>query len=288
MSGKTISTMAGPYIAVFDSGVGGLTVLAELLKAYPSHSFLYLGDTARVPYGTRSSELVIRYALEAEWFLTRYPLDCFVIACNTVSAVALTALHAATPNIAILDVITPGAQAAVDATTTGKIMVVATEGTIASHAYEKAIHALEPEAEVVGIPCPLLVSLAEEGVISGNIPESIIRYYIEERLAQDPEIDTIVLGCTHFPLLKPVFKKIVGDSIHVVDSALPLVHRLKPYLTPTTENSRPRLRMFTTDLPERFMRIGAAFLERPLEEPTLLDLESMYSNHHRQYQNENY
>ncbi|HNZ67481.1 MAG TPA: glutamate racemase, partial [Planctomycetota bacterium] len=264
----------------------GLTVLAELLKAYPKHSFLYLGDTARVPYGTRSSSLVIRYALEATWFLTRYPLDCLVIGCNTVSAVAIPSLRAANPNVAILDVITPGAQSAVESTVTGKIMVLATEGTIASRAYEKAIHALEPEAEVIGIPCPLLVSLAEEGITKGEIPESIIRHYISKKL--DEEIDTIVLGCTHFPLFRNTVQAIVGDKIKVVDSTGPLVKKLKTYLTPIGDSTKQRLRMFTTDLPERFMKIGVTFLERPIDEPTLLDLESMFYRQYHQYKDEDY
>lgn len=279
MDRKTLTTAAGPYVAVFDSGVGGLTVLTEIRKAYPNNSFLYLGDTARVPYGTKSGSMVTRYALEATWFLSRYPLECFVVACNTVSAVAMQALRAAHPNTPILEVVTPGAQAAVEASQTKQILVLGTEGTISSGAYQKAIHAIDPEIEVYGVPCPLFVPLAEEGIISGPIAKMTAEMYLQEHL-KDRDIDTVVLGCTHYPLLRKVIQEVVGEKINVVDSVGPLIKKLRSYLVHPIEG-RPRLRMFVTDHSERFMRIGRRFLEGNLEEPTQIDLEEMFYENHR-------
>ncbi len=276
---KTLSTAAGPYIAVFDSGVGGLTVLEELRKAYPTHSFLYLGDTARVPYGTKSAAIVTRYALEAAWFLSRYPLECFVIGCNTVSAVAIPALRAAYSNLPILEVVTPGAQAAVEATITKQILVLGTEGTISSGAYQRALHAIDPEIEVHGVACPFFVPLAEEGVVEGPLVKLAIEMYIK-KCFENSDIDTVVLGCTHYPLLRKTIQEVVGEKIKVVDSAGLLVKKLKNYLIHPIE-SRPRLRMFVTDHPGRFMRVGKRFLEGNLEEPTQIDLEEMFYEHQR-------
>ncbi len=275
---KTLTTAAGPYIAVFDSGVGGLTVLAELRKQYPNNSFLYLGDTARVPYGTKSPVMVTRYALEAAWFLSRYPLECFVIACNTVSAVALPALRAAHPDIPILEVVTPGALSAVEATQNKQILVLGTEGTIASGAYQKAIHALDPEIEVYGVACPLFVPLAEEGIVSGPIVKMTVQMYLEPFLKK--EIDTIVLGCTHYPLLRNAIQEAVGENVKVVDSVAPLTKRLRSHLIHTIEG-RPRLRIFVTDHSDRFMRIGRRFLDGNLDEPTQIDLEEMFYENQR-------
>ena len=220
--------MAGPYIAVFDSGVGGLTVLAELRKTFPKHSFLYLGDTARVPYGTKSATMVIRYALESAWFLSRYPLDCLVIGCNTVSAVAISALKGAYPDLPILEVIHPGAQAAVEASENKRILVLGTEATIASRAYQQAIHSLDPEIDVFGIACNLFVPLAEEGILDGPIPKMIAEEYLKEALKND--VDTIVLGCTHYPLLKKVIQEVAGEKIKIVDSAVSLARKLQSSL----------------------------------------------------------
>lgn len=273
MDRKTLSTMAGPYIAVFDSGVGGLTVLAQLRKMFPKHSFLYLGDTARVPYGTKSATMVIRYALESAWFLSRYPLDCLVIGCNTVSAVAITALKGAYPDLPILEVINPGAQAAVEATQNKRILILGTEGTIASRAYQKAIHSIDAEIEVFGIACNLFVPLAEEGIFDGPICKMIAQEYLQEALKQ--EVDTIVLGCTHYPLLRKTIQEVAGENIQIVDSAIPLAKKLKTSLV-LPDQEKPRLRIFTTDIPHRFMKIARFFLEENIEEPTHIDLEAMF------------
>lgn len=273
MNSKSISKASGPYIAVFDSGVGGLTVLAELRKKYNDRSFLYLGDTARVPYGTKSKSTVIRYALEAAWFLNRYPLDCLVIGCNTVSAVAIPALRASYPNLPILEVVTPGSEAAVQSTESKEIIVLGTEGTIASGAYRQAIHSIDPEINVISKACPLFVPLAEENIREGELPLLAVKRYLEDILT--PEVDTIVLGCTHYPLLKNVIQEFVGENIKIVDSAAPLSHKLVKYLSPELEGG-PRMRIFTTDFPERFMQIGVHFLEAPIEDPTHIDLEEMF------------
>lgn len=267
-----LTTMSlGPYIGVFDSGVGGLTVLASLRKAYSNRSFLYLGDTARVPYGTKSATTVTRYALESAWFLTRYPLEALVVACNTVSAVALPALRAAYPNIPIFGVVVPGARAAVEATNNKQVAVLATEGTIASGAYQEAIHAIDPDIDVIGRPCPLFVPLVEEGILTGSIPRMVVEHYLNG--LQEKGIDTIVLGCTHYPLLREVIQEVVGNGVHIVDSTTYLVHELSGALA--TPPKEPRLRVFTTDFPERFMKIGARFLGSVVGEPTRIDLEEM-------------
>lgn len=266
------SAMLSSYIAVFDSGVGGLTVLSALRATYPNRAFLYLGDTARVPYGTKSPEVVTQYALESAWFLSRFPLDAIVVACNTVSAVALPALHATYPNIPIFGVVGPGARAAVEATQSKQIAVLGTEGTIASGAYRKAVHALDPEIEVTGIACPLFVPLVEEGILGGQIPRLAVEHYLHDKIG--PAIDTVVLGCTHYPLLREVIQDVVGARVKIVDSALSLAHELVSYL-PVTPRGEPRLRIFTTDSPERFMRIGARFLGSQVVEPTRINLEEM-------------
>jgi glutamate racemase len=266
------SAMLSSYIAVFDSGIGGLTVLSVLRHTYPNRSFLYLGDTARVPYGTKSPEVVTQYALESAWFLSRFPLDAIVVACNTVSAVAMPALHATYPDIPIFGVVGPGARAAVEATRSKQIAVLGTEGTIASGAYRKAVHANDPEIEVTGIACPLFVPLVEEGILSGQIAKLAVEHYLAGKIAK--EIDTVVLGCTHYPLLREVIQEVVGPQIKIVDSAAPLAQELSAHL-PAAPRGEARLRIFTTDSPERFMRIGARFLGSAVVEPTRINLEEM-------------
>lgn len=274
----TASSLLASYIGVFDSGVGGLTVLSVLRKAYPNRSFLYLGDTARVPYGTKSPDVVTQYALEAAWFLSRYPLDALVVACNTVSSVALPALHAAYPNIPILGVVIPGAKAAVEATKTGQVVVLGTEGTIASGSYRKAVQALNLEVEVTGIACPLFVPLVEEGILSGPIPKLAVEHYLAGRI--NDQIDTIVLGCTHYPLLREVIQEVAGSRVTIVDSAIPLAQELASHLPPCSA-TEGKLRIFTTDFSERFMRIGAKFLGSRVMEPTRIDLEEMLYSERR-------
>ena len=204
-------------IGVFDSGVGGLTVVSALIRRLPHESILYLGDTARLPYGNKSPKTVARYVRRNVNFLVRRGVKAVVVACNTASALGLGELDASVP---LWGVLGPGAEAAVAARAASdsrRIGVIATESTIRSDAYGRAIRALAPGVDVVGQPCPLFVPLVEEGWSDDPVAELIARRYLEPLLAS--QIDTLVLGCTHYPALKTILRPIVGDDIEIVDSA---------------------------------------------------------------------
>src|SRR5213593_1632850 len=203
-------------IGIFDSGVGGLTVLHALLEALPGEHLLYLGDTGRHPYGTKSAETVTRYSIENVEFLVAKGIKMLVVACNTASAVALDALEARFP-LPVVGVIEPGARAAVARTENGRVGVIGTEATIASGAYTKALRALRPGLEIYTRPCPLLVPLAEEGWLDGPIPRGVVETYLAT--LQKSGIDTLVLACTHYPLLRPLIAEVMGEKVGLVDSA---------------------------------------------------------------------
>lgn len=202
-------------LGVFDSGVGGLTVLRSLRARLPEESIVYLGDTARVPYGTKSAGVVTRYAQLNAAFLTSLDVKLLVVACNTASAVALPALRSSL-NIPVVGVIEPGAQAAAAATRTGVVGVLGTPGTIRSGAYQRALAAERPGLTVHARACPLFVPLAEEGWLSGDVPRLIARSYLESLLGKG--MDTVVLGCTHYPLLRGVLQEVLGADVALVDS----------------------------------------------------------------------
>lgn len=217
-SGQLRDLLRDLPIGLFDSGVGGLTVLRELRAALPGENFLYLGDTARVPYGTRSAETVIRYARQATRLLARRKIKALVIACNTASAVALDALRQEYPDMLVEGVVEPGAAAAVKASVRGSIAVIGTEGTINGGAYTRAVRQASPTAEVSGRACPLLVALAEEGWTEGVVVEAALaRYFKDFFPAEGP--DALVLGCTHFPVLKDAIRAAVPSHVRIVDSA---------------------------------------------------------------------
>lgn len=259
-------------VGVFDSGVGGLTVVRQIQKRLPLESILYLGDTARVPYGTKSPETVIRYAKACAGVLTARDIKLMVVACNTASAFAIDALQDHL-DIPVLGVIEPGAGAAVRATRNGKIGVIGTVGTIGSGRYTERIHALNPEVEVFAQPCPLLVPLVEEGWTEGDVPESIARTYLAPLLAQG--IDTLVLGCTHYPLLKSVLAQIAGETVTLVDSAdetAAVVQRtLDAMNLRGTVPLIPQFRFFVSDAPDSFMRVGQRFLGHSLQDTEWVD-----------------
>jgi glutamate racemase len=267
-------------IGVFDSGVGGLTVLKALMRELPRESFVYLGDTARLPYGTKSPSTVARYALQAAEALTGYDIKCLVVACNTASAVGLPAVRAHIAPVPVIGVIEPGAEAACAASRSGRIAVIATEGTVRGRAYEQAIRRGRPEAEVHARPAPLFVALAEEGLAEGPIAEALAHHYLDPLFASSggaPAPDTLVLGCTHFPMLVGAIRAAVGPEVCIVDSAETTARRVREALTAAglANGSGPGgLRLLATDAPERFARIGAHFLERPIPpgEVTLIDL----------------
>lgn len=246
-------------IGVFDSGVGGLTVLRALQHALPGESFVYLGDTARLPYGTKSPETIARYARQAARVLVDRGIKLLVVACNTASAVALDDLRAAFPEIGVVGVVEPGARAACAASRSGHIAVIGTESTVRGGAYTRAIAALRPEAVVVARPSPLLVALAEEGWTEGPIPTAIARAYLDPLLGG---VDTLVLGCTHFPLLLAPIREAAGAGVTVVDSAETTAATTASMLASTgmSTSVRPVVRLLATDNRERFARVGSRFL----------------------------
>lgn len=217
-----MSVSTGP-IGVFDSGVGGLTVVRALRRELPGEDIVYLGDTARVPYGGKSARTVERYALACQQFLLDRGVSLVLVACNTVSATALPALAAASP-VPVIGAVAPGAQVAVATTRNHHVGVIGTLATVRSGAYLRAISALDPSARVASLACPLLVPLAEEGWVDDEVAELVAGRYLRQLFAQDPAIDTLVLGCTHYPLLgetlRRVAAQVAGHPVVVVDSAV--------------------------------------------------------------------
>ncbi len=277
--------MTGPLarrdapIGVFDSGVGGLTVLKALVRQLPRERFVYLGDTARLPYGTKSPQTVVRYALQASEALAQYGVKCMVVACNTASAVGLTAVSERIRDVPVVGVIEPGAEAACRASRSGHIAVIATEGTVRGGAYQDAIVRLRSDARVSAVPAQLFVALAEEGLCRGPIAESVARHYLEplfgSRSGSRP--DTLVLGCTHFPMLVDPIRAVVGAGVNIVDSAettAGYVRRTLESQNLVAEGGEGGLRLLATDAADRFARIGGRFLERPIgpHEVELVDL----------------
>ena len=249
-------------IGIFDSGVGGLTVLKEVAAHLPYENLIYLGDTARVPYGTKSPETVGRYAVEAAEFLVELGVKMIVVACNTASAVALDKLQQKY-GVPVIGVIEPGAKRAAALTRTGRVGVVGTEGTIKSNAYARALKSFREDVEVASVACPLFVPLAEEGWAD----HEIARLAAAEYLTPIREgIDTLVLGCTHYPLLKKTLHTVLGDGVELVDSAEETARTVVEQIgvLRREDNGPGTTRFFVTDVPTRFERVGGAFLGNPL------------------------
>ncbi len=255
-------------IGVFDSGVGGLTVLQAIRNHLPGEDLIYLGDTARVPYGTKSPETVLRYALQAAEFLCAHQVKMIVVACNTASSVALQILTRHF-NIPVLGVIVPGAQEAVRISTSGRIGVIGTEGTVNSGAYQHEIHSMRAGVQVFTAACPLFVPLAEEGWASHEIARLAAREYLQPLLHE--HIDTLVLGCTHYPLLKATLQQVLPARVNMVDSATQTAMTVRHLLqhNHTLRSGLPQrlgaCRFFVTDVPTRFVRVGSAFLGEELK-----------------------
>jgi len=281
-----------PGIGVFDSGIGGLTVLKALRAALPpAERLLYLGDTARVPYGTKSDETVVRYAFEGARFLARRGIKALVVACNTMSAVALPDLQRDMP-FPVVGVIGPGAEAACRATRSRVIGVIGTAATIKSGAYPRAIAFHLPEARVVGRACPLFVPLAEEGWVDNDVARATARAYLAD--LRGGGIDTLVLGCTHYPLLKAVIGEAIGPGVALVDSAEATATVVRRRLeekgllaagAATTRAAAPgggaarpaggaagQGHFYVTDSSERFLEVGSRFLGQPLGSVELVDI----------------
>ncbi len=267
-------------IGVFDSGVGGLTVLRALRAALPAESYLYLGDTARLPYGTKSEHTVARYALQAADELVERGIKCLVVACNTASAAALPALQQRYPELPVIGVIEPGARAACAASRNGRIAVLATESTVRAGAYTRAIARVRPDAEVTAIACALFVALAEEGWTEGAVAKAAAeRYLAPLRAGGAGASDALVLGCTHFPVLLPVIVAAAGARVRIVDSAATTAAEVssllaaRALLRPAAAGA-PSLRFLATDAVSRFAAVGGRFLGTPIEaaDVELIDL----------------
>lgn len=247
-------------IGIFDSGVGGLTVVHALLEALPAEHLVYLGDTGRYPYGTKSAETVTRYSLENTEFLLARGVKLLVVACNTSSSVALDAI-AARAGVPVVGVIEPGARAAISRTHARRVGVIGTEATIGTGAYTRALRARDPAIEVYTRACPLFVPLAEEGWTDGPIVRQVAETYLAS-LARSG-IDALILGCTHYPLLRPAIADVLGGGVALVDSAEETARDVRDLLA-----ARDLLRaggtgsasFFVTDVPDRFVRIGQRFL----------------------------
>ena len=255
-------------IGIFDSGVGGLTVFREISRALPRQPLVYLGDSARVPYGTKSPSTVIRYSLEAAHHLLTYDISMLVVACNTATAAALPKLKE-TLAIPVIGVVEPGARAAVDRTS-GVVGVIATEGTVKSKAYTNAIKALDPDVEVSESAAPLFVPLAEEGWANTHVAREVAEIYLEPLI--DHGIDTLVLGCTHYPILRGTIEQVVGNAVHIVDSAETTAHTVREALGVRRGVDDPEYHFFVTDAEERFRRIAGEFLEHEIENLELVSL----------------
>jgi len=258
-------------IGVFDSGVGGLTVLKALRERLPTEPLIYLGDTARLPYGTKSAQAVSAYALEAARALVGIGIKALVVADNTSSAHALEALRAEFPGLPVLGVVEPGAGAASRASPTGRIVVIATESTVQAGIYPRAILNQRPAAKVTQRACPLFVSLAEEGMVDGPIAEQMARHYLEPLFLEGPADargDCLLLGCTHFPALMPLLRRILGPEVVIVDSATTTARAVEDVLEHTgltTRRTTPApVRYLATDAPERFARVAKVFVPWPI------------------------
>lgn len=260
-------------IGVFDSGVGGLTVLRAIVRRLPNESLIYLGDTARIPYGVRSPATIERYALECARFVQSKGVKAIVIACNTASALAADYLRSRC-SVPVVGVIRPGSRRAIEQTRTGHIGVIATEATIASGAYERAMLAIRSGLEVTSRACPLFVPLAEEGWLNHPVTFQVAEEYLAE--LRQSRVDTVVLGCTHYPILRPVIERTLGDQISYVDSGEAVAERLAQMLEEqglVCGSGGPRAEEFyVTDSAARFRRVAQLFLGRPLETVETVEL----------------
>ena len=261
---------ASQSIGVFDSGVGGLTVLRALVTTLPHESWIYLGDTARLPYGTKSAATVQRYALRAAEVLVERGIKALVVACNTASAAALPVLRERFDPLPVIGVVEPGAAAAVAASRSQRIAVIATESTVAGGAYARAIAAIQPQAQVQSLACQLFVALAEEGWVDGEVAVAAAHRYLDALFAQGAaRPDVLLLGCTHFPVLAPVLAQVAGPAVTVVDASAAVAAALQQalaqrgLLAEASLLSREPI-LLATDGVARFARVGATFLGRAL------------------------
>jgi glutamate racemase len=273
-----VNSIRRPTIGVFDSGVGGLTVLRALLDRIPDADYLYFGDTARLPYGSKSATTVAHYAVGAVRYLQDHGAELLVIACNTATALAFDEIKAGS-HVDVIGVVEPGAETAAKATTKLQVVVIGTEATVASHAYRRAL-----EAKGVAVrekACPLLVPLVEEGWTEHPVTEQVARIYLSEAFSEDSrDADVLLLGCTHYPLLKPLLRRITPTHVTIVDSAESTAHAVARQLeidplhsfNDPERRTAPRLKFFATDSADKFKKMGARFLGHPVEDVVHVDL----------------
>ena len=263
-------------IGVFDSGVGGLTVAREIMRHLPNENIVYFGDTARVPYGSKSKETIIRYARQIIHFLQTQDVKAIVIACNTASALALEVVRGEF-DLPILGVVEPGARAALAVTETGKVGVIGTEGTVRSAMYEKVIGEMDPNVEVVAKACPLFVPLVEEGFKKHHVTDEIIDFYLKSM--KESDIDALILGCTHDPLLRSKIREYVGDKITLVNPAyetamdLKLLLEEKELANEGNEEKRASYTFYVSDAADKFKQIANSILPYDIETTTQINIE---------------
>jgi len=271
-------TTRRPCIGVFDSGFGGLTVLKELVALIPDADYLYFGDTARLPYGSKSVETVAKYAVEAAHYLEKQGAEFLVIACNTATALALDKIVPAV-TVPVVGVVEPGSERAAASSQNRRVVVIGTEATVSSHAYLKALAARGLQAREKA--CPLLVPLVEEGWIDHPVTEQVARIYLDEAFGDGfQSADVLVLGCTHYPLIKPVLRRVAPAHVTIVDSAEStaqavsdlLKHTPLPISSEKERRQLPRLKIFVTDSVEKFRRLGARFLGHAIDDVQHVDL----------------
>lgn len=261
-------------VGVFDSGVGGLTVAREITRQLPSESIIYFGDTARVPYGSKSKDTIIRYSRQIVRFLQTKNVKAIVVACNTASAFALDTIEAEL-NIPVIGVVKPGAKSAIDNTKNKRIGIIGTEGTINSKLYTEYIHGIDPEITVIGKACPLFCPLVEEGMLHDSVTYEIARRYLDELKEQN--IDSLILGCTHYPLLRSTIREIMGEEVNLVnpayETAISLGEMLKENGIRADINARPNYEFYVSDAADKFKSFANSIMPFEIDETNRINIE---------------
>ena len=261
-------------VGVFDSGVGGLTVAREITRQLPNESIVYFGETARVPYGSKSKDTIIRYSRQIVRFLRTKNVKAIVIACNTASAFALNTIEKEL-DIPIIGVVKPGAKSAIENTKNNRIGIIGTEGTINSELYTEYIHGIDPEATVIGKACPLFVPLVEEGMLHDTVTDEVARRYLDELKEQN--IDSLILGCTHYPLLRSTIGKIMGENVNLVnpayETAISLGELLKKNNIRADINAKPKYQFFVSDAADKFKSFANSIMPFRIDETNRINIE---------------
>lgn len=268
-------------IGVFDSGIGGLTVVKRIAAALPEENIVYFGDTARVPYGSKSNDTVIEYSLEDAKFLMQKNVKAIVVACNTASSVAMDVLRK-NFNVPLIGMIEPGAQTAINTTRNNRIGVIGTRATISNMAYSNKIKELNPEIQVFETACPLFVPLAEEGWVDHKATYEIAEEYLRE--LRDEQIDTLVLGCTHYPILSKVIQEVIGEDVTLVESGIVAAEMIKNELDRTdlhtNSNGMGNQELYVSDIPTKFKEVAELFLGNPVKEVHKVEVEHLSFRNH--------